>query len=74
MQLRAFPWFTIKGQKKPVYIVKGPWQPKDILNEGQSASMLCNQETLDVPLSALERIVVRDATGREWKGRIKREE
>ena len=68
VHLQGLPWFTVKGQKKPVYAVKSRWEPKDLLDEGENATMLCDQESLKVDLSTLDKIIVRDATGRKWKG------
>lgn len=72
LHLQTLPWFTVEGQEKPVYMVKGPWQPTDRLAEGESATMLCNQDTLDIELDRLESVVVRDVTNREWKGKVLR--
>jgi hypothetical protein len=70
IHLRQLPFFKLKGKKTEGLIVKGPWQPKEHLEEGQSASMLCKQDNMD--LSMISRVVVKDATGRKWKGKIEK--
>lgn len=52
--------------------IKGKWEPTDKLEEGQSAWIRGKQDTIQIDLSRLRRVVVRDQTGRTWKGKITR--
>ena len=70
INLRQLPFFTRKGEKTKGLLVTGSWLPKDQLQEGESAAMLAKQDGLD--LSLLTGVVVNDATGRVWKGKIRR--
>lgn len=66
--LRTLPYFVQKKRGSNSLMVKGPWRPKDRLEEGESASMVAFQEGL--PLTEIKHVVVRDETGRKWKGKI----
>jgi hypothetical protein len=70
VHLRELPHFKLKGQKTGGIVVKGPWQPKDCLDEGESATMLCKQDGLD--LAQVTCVVVNDATGRAWAGPVRK--
>lgn len=70
VHLRELPYLTLKGEKRTSLIVKGPWQPSSILAEGESATMLGRQQ--DVDLSQIRRVIVTDATGRRWKGKVRK--
>lgn len=48
----------------------GQWQPSKDVGEGQRATMLFEQDGLD--LDAIARVTVVDATGRKWHGRLTR--
>lgn len=72
IHLQQLPFFKLKGKKTEGLMVKGPWQPKEHLEEGQSATMLCKQDGVDLGQTAC--VVVKDATGREWKGKIEKGE
>jgi len=61
----------LKKQRKHVVVV-GKWQPKSRLTEGESATILCDQQSLD--LDAVARVTVVDATGWHWHGRLTRTE
>jgi len=67
VQLNLLPFFKLRGQDKGL-VVKGPWLPKDCLQEGESAKMLCKQDAVD--LAKVTHVVVNDLTGRAWKARI----
>jgi len=67
--LRSLPYFALRKGPQGL-MIKGPWRPKERLEEGESASMFGHQE--DFPFDAVKRVVVRDETGREWKGKIVR--
>lgn len=66
VRLRKLPWFTVKGDDS--FVVKGNWEPSAKLTEGESASMLCRQDSLDVELCDLQKVFVKDVVGRKWKG------
>jgi len=68
--LQKFPYFRLRGRSSAGPLVKGPWQPKARLEEGESANIIALQRGFDIPV--LGRVVVKDATGREWTGRIRR--
>lgn len=68
IHLRQLPFFKIKGKKTGGLLVKGRWQPKENLGEGESATMPCIQDGLD--LTQITCVVVNDAAGRAWTGRI----
>jgi len=70
IHLRQLPFLKLKGKKTAGLVVKGPWQPRDHLEEGESATMLCKQEGMD--LTQVTCVVVKYATGKAWKGRIKK--
>jgi hypothetical protein len=70
IHLCQFPFFKLKGKKQGGLVVKGPWHPKDHLEEGESATMLAKQDSLD--LSQITCVLVKDATGRFWKGKIRK--
>ena len=69
IHLKELPYFKRKGMKGGL-VVKGPWQPKADLAEGESAMMLCIQDGVD--FAQLTCVVVKDATGRYWTGRIRK--
>ena len=70
--LEEWPCFQEKGEKIKGYMIKGPWEPSDALQEGQSAKMLCRQDSMDIDIAEFQRVVVRDKAGRAWKARIPR--
>lgn len=69
VSLQTLPFFKLKSRSGGL-VVKGDWQPKHRLLEGESAWMRANQDSLQVTISELSCIVVRDETGAEWTGKI----
>jgi hypothetical protein len=69
IHLRTLPYFRIKSEKTSGYVVKGQWRPKDNLNEGESAWMLCFQQD-GFNLNTIRDIVVKDALDRKWHGKL----
>jgi hypothetical protein len=67
----SFPHFKVKG-KSGWICVNGPWLPNDYLEEGKVATIYSAdmQEQFGSNLSQLRYVVVSDATGRTWKGKI----
>lgn len=64
-------WFELRKSKSPrALFVKSQWRPSSKLAEGEKATKLCKQRDLD--LSTLSCVVVKDATGRKWRGKIER--
>ena len=61
-------FFKLKGEKSKGLLVTGSWQPNNHLEEGQAATMLAKQD--DIDLSKITCVVVNDATGRSWRGKI----
>lgn len=66
-----FPHFKLKG-KSGWLCVNGPWQPNDYLAEGEVATIYSDdmQEQYGDSLSQIKYVMVKDATGRTWKGRL----
>ena len=49
---------------------KGEWSPSATIAEGQSALVVAPQDQLSAEVNKLDRVCVRDQTGRVWKGKI----
>jgi hypothetical protein len=67
--LRSLPYFQLRNGPQGL-MIKGPWRPKERLDEGESATMFGRQA--DFPFDDVRGVIVRDETGREWKGKIVR--
>jgi len=64
-------WFESADVKPPGgLLVQSKWAPSSKIAEGERATMKCRQG--DIDLSRLTGVAVRDATGRVWRGKIKR--
>jgi hypothetical protein len=63
--------FLKVNRGKPYAFVKGDWIPKANLSEGESAKMFCIQK--DDYLDSITHIIVRDATGRKWTAKFRKD-
>ena len=68
ISLNGWPYFLLKDKRTECKLVIGDWYPKDRLNEGESATMLCFQDCID--LANVRAIAVKDSTGRVWVGKL----
>ena len=69
VHLATLPYLEIKGQTSG-YVLKGEWQPTFVLQEGQSAWLRGKQSGIGADIDRICHVVVKDETGKRWKGKI----